>query len=234
MITSNPFGFISYNTREFLQRVLQTFVNDGMFLRCACWYHESTGTEKNHFHCWVEPAKQIDTFTIVEHFVETDEDGKEQSIAIRPKCKSKFIDAYLYGIHDLEYLTYKGLIREEVNIKSDNHIYIGDFKADLVQAETYRLKNCLAPFSRLKILVEQGKSLEDIYVILRTPFAQLIAVSHAYNNIKNVLYREKQIEKIAESYDLVVEPNTNSPFETESQLLVDTETGEVIGKENNG
>ncbi len=234
MITSNPFGFISYNTREFLQRVLQTFVNDGMFLRCACWYHESTGTEKNHFHCWVEPVKQMDTSTIVESFVETFQDGSEQSIAIRPKCKSKFIDAYLYGIHDLEYLTYKGLIREEVNIKSDNHIYIGDFKADLAQAETYRLKNCLAPFSRLKILVEQGKSLEDIYVILRTPFAQLIAVSHAYNQIKNILYREKQIEKIAESYDLVVEPNTNSPFETESQLLVDTETGEVIGKENNG
>ena len=170
---------------------------------CALPIYESIGNEKSHFHCWVEPVKQIDTTTISEKFVETCEDGSEQSIAIRPKCKSKWIDAYLYGIHDLEYLTYKGLIREEVNIKSDQHIYIGDFKADLSQAEIYRLKNCLAPFSRLKILVEQGKSLEDIYVMLRIPFAQLASVGQAYRQLKSIIYHERQTDKIVEAYDLI-------------------------------
>lgn len=183
MKTSKAFGFISYNSREYLQHVLQKFIADKKFLRCACWYHESTGTEKNHFHCWVEPNEEIDTSTISDKFVETLANGEQQSIAIRPKCSSKWNDAYLYGIHDSEYLSSKGLERELVNIKSDMHIYLGDFKADLAQAEIFRLKYCLAPYARLKELVYQGKTLEEVYLILRIPFAQLNAVAQAYRYV---------------------------------------------------
>ena len=186
MKTSKPFGFISYNSREFLQSVLQQFIADGKFLRCACWYHESTGKEKNHFHVWIEPNEEIDTSTISDKFVETLESGEQQSIAIRPKCSSKWNDAYLYGIHDSEYLSSKGLERELVNIKTDAHIYLGDFTADLAQAEIFRLKHCLAPYARLKELVYQGKTLEDVYLILRIPFAQLNAVSHAYRYVCDI------------------------------------------------
>ena len=203
MKTSKPFGFISYNSSEFLEHVLQQFIAEGKFLRCACWYHESTGSEKNHFHCWVEPNGEIDTSAISDKFVEILPNGEQQSIAIRPKCSSKWNDAYLYGIHDSEYLTSKGLERELVNIQSDKHIYLGDFKADLVQAEMYRLKHCLAPYARFKELVYQGKTLEEVYLILRIPFAQFNAVANAYKYIKKIVYDEQQDEMIAEANGLV-------------------------------
>lgn len=203
MKTSKSFGFISYNSREFLVSVLQNFINEGKFVRCACWFHESTGSEKNHYHCWVEPNEEIDTSTISDKFIEVLENGEKQSIAIRPKCSSKWNDAYLYGIHDSEYLSSKGLERELVNIKNDNHIYLGDFKVDIVQAEMFRLKKCLAPYARLKQLCLQGKTLEDVYLILRIPFAQLNAVANAYKYIKKIIYNEKQDEMIAEANGLI-------------------------------
>ncbi len=203
MKTSKPFGFISYNSREFLQSVLQQFIADGKFLRCACWYHESTGKEKNHFHVWIEPNEEIDTSIISDKFVETLESGEQQSIAIRPKCSSKWNDAYLYGIHDSEYLSSKGLERELVNIKTDMHIYLGDFTADLAQAEIFRLKHCLAPYARLKALVYEGKTLEQVYLILRIPFSQLNAVSMAYKYVKTQVNREKLDNMIEEEYGLV-------------------------------
>lgn len=188
MVTSGSFGFISYNSHDFLKHVLETFISDGIFSRSACWFHESLGTEKNHFHCWVEPNRQIDTSKIGDKFIELDENGNQQSIAIRPKCKSDWNNAYLYGIHDNDYLAYKGLVREEVNIKSDQHIYLGDFKEDFQQAEYFRFKTCLAPYQRIKKLVYQGFSLEEVYIKLRIPFAQLYSVKQVYRSIKRELF----------------------------------------------
>lgn len=213
MITSVSFGFISYNSHDFLQHVLQSFIDDGVFTRCACWYHESTGKDKNHFHCWVEPAKQIDTATIQDKFIELNADDTQQSIAIRPKCKSKWVDAYLYGIHNGDYLVYKGMERELVNIVSDKHIYIGDFTADFVEAESYLFKFCLAPYLRLKRLVYAGKTLEDIYIQLRTPFAQLNAVSTAYRVIRTKMLKDQQERKMIEDNELtVIHDDLFSPF----------------------
>lgn len=188
MVTSGSFGFISYNSHDFLKHVLEMFISDGIFSRSACWFHESLGTEKNHFHCWVEPNRQIDTSKIGDKFIEMDENGNQQSIAIRPKCKSDWNNAYLYGIHDNDYLTYKGLVREEVNIKSDQHIYLGDFKEDFAQAEYFRFKTCLAPYQRIKELVYQGFSLEEVYIKLRTPFAQFYSVKQVYRLIKREFF----------------------------------------------
>lgn len=208
MITSSSFGFISYNSHKFLIYTLEQFIKDGIFSRSACWFHESLGTEKNHFHCWVEPAKQIDTSKIGDRFVEITEEGK-QSIAILPKCKSDWNNAYLYGIHDSDYLEYKGLRRELVNIKSDLHIYLGDFTADIAQAEYFRFKACLAPYQRIKELVYNGATLEEVYIKLRTPFAQLNSVAQAYRTIEREF---RKIELHNFLGDSIVD-NSYSPFD---------------------
>lgn len=212
MITSNSFGFISYNSREYLKHVLETFIKDGIFNRSACWFHESTDDKKDHFHCWIEPAKQLDTSKIGDKFIELTEDGKENSIAILPKCKSDWNNAYLYGIHDSVYLQYKGLEREEVNIITDKHIYLGDFKADISQAEHYRFATCLAPYLRIKELVERGYKLEDVYVKLRTPFAQLSTVRLAYLSIKRNWLKE--VENLEQS-EIDVLPEVTDHKKTE-------------------
>lgn len=218
MVGTSAFGFISYNSREFLINVLQDFINDGVFLRCACWYHESTGNDKNHFHCYVEPAKKIDTSCIVDKFIEFTEDGKQQSIAIRPKCKSKWVDAYLYGIHNSDYLTFKGKVREVVNIKTDMHIYLGDFSADIIEAEMFLNKYCLAPYARLKELVLQGKSLEEVYIILRIPFGQLRSVKDAYIFINGQIDRERMQANIeANAFDGFTRDEIKEIYESEEE-----------------
>lgn len=219
MRTSNSFGFISYNSREFLENVLKTYIENGVFLRAACWYHESLGKEKSHFHCWVEPAVQMETGSISNEFVEILENGDKQSIAIRPKCGSKWNDAYLYGIHDYEYLALKSLEREEVNIQSDMHIYLGDFTADIEQAQIYKFKVCLSPYARLKALFEMGKTIEEVYDILRIPFSQLYSVGQAYNSIsreKKRLKRKEDFGKLCKELELKKEENKSlNPFEYE-------------------
>ncbi len=227
MITRSPFGFISYNSRKFLVNVLQSFIDEGKFFRCACWYHESTGEEKNHFHCWVEPAVQLDTSTIVDKFIEYDEEkDTRQSIAILPKCSSKWNDAYLYGTHNSDYLVSKGLFRENVNIISDMHIYLGDFKIDIAKAEYYLLKSCMAPYARLKQLVCDGFSLEEVYITLRIPFGQLNAVAQAYGNISYQLDKErleKSIEQTARMAREIEERKNTSPIDRPINYLTDEE-----------
>ena len=200
MITIGSFGFISYNSRDFLIYVLNQFISDGIFNRSACWYHESTDNNKSHFHCWVEPLHKIDTSRIGDKFIELTPTGEKQSIAILPKCKSDWNNAYLYGIHDYDYLQFKGLKRELVNIVSDQHIYLGDFEADIRQAEFFKFKYCLAPYQRLKELIYQGKSLEDIFVILRTPFGQMKSVTTVYHSIKKQIEEERIPDLLSGKY----------------------------------
>lgn len=222
MKTSGSFGFISYNSREFLENVLKSFIDRGIFTRCACWFHESLGTEKNHFHCYVEAAKQIDTSMIVDDFIEFDENGNQQSIAIRNKCKSEFVNAYLYGIHNSDYLAYKGKMREEVNIITDKHIYLGDFTIDIAEAEDFCLKKCLAPYMRIKRLVYAGASLEDVYINLRIPFAQLNAVAGAYRAIIMKMHGEMSEAEIGRYLNELgaVEDKTPSPFDKCEQTKI--------------
>lgn len=205
MVTYRPFGFISYNSYGFLKFTLDKLVTDETFFRCACWYHESLNSEKDHFHCWIEPNHSLNTDLLKPLFDEVNEDGSHQSIAIRPRCGSKFPDAYLYGIHDSDYLQSKGKRRELVNIQSDKHIYIGDFKEDIEDAEFYRFKSCLAPYQIIKNLVDEGLSLADIYIRLRTPFSQMSAVRMIYRLVRRTKFVVSNIDDISEE--------DKSPFE---------------------
>ena len=198
METYRPFGFISYNSYDFLKFTLDKLVTDDTFSRCACWFHESLGDEKDHFHCWIEPAHSLNTDLLKPVFDEVNDDGSHQSIAIRSRCGSKFIDAYLYGIHDNDYLQSKGKRRELVNIQSDKHIYIGDFKDDIEEADFYRFKSCLSPYQKIKNLVEEGLSLEDIYIRLRTPFSQMVSVRMVYRIVRRNKFLVKNLDDISD------------------------------------
>ncbi len=49
----------------------------------------------------------------------------------------------------------------------------------------------------------EGKTLEQVYLILRIPFSQLNAVSMAYKYVKTQVNREKLDNMIEEEYGLV-------------------------------
>lgn len=195
MLISSPYGFISYNSHDFLLSTLSSLVDEGIYDRACAWFHSPVRDEKPHFHTYVEPSKQVDPMSLVDRFIEVGEDGCPQSIAVRRQCRSKFRDAYLYGIHDRDYLSYKGLKREAVNIVSRDHIYLGDFSADIDEAEVYCLRTCMAPFVRLKKLVRDGYSLEGVYRELRIPYSQFNSVAHAYHEIERSLGRSYRLSE---------------------------------------
>lgn len=195
MKTSMPFGFISYNTTKYLKHVMQSLVDEKIISRCACWHHYSTGDNKDHFHCYVEPTQQMDTESIRHRFIELNNDGNQQSIAMLPKCKSKFIDAYLYGIHESNYLAYKGLKKEEVDIDESRHFYIGDFKNDIEMALDWNFKVCVSAYDKLYCLIEQGYRLPDVYRELRIPFAQFGTVKSAYQQVATEINSKRKEEE---------------------------------------
>lgn len=200
---TTPFSFISYNSRDKLLEVLTKLQAENRISRAACWFHIVPSPKKLHFHCYVEPYDRLQISNFEDLFSETLPSGDEVSIALRQRAQSQFTPAYLYGIHDSYYLEFKGLSREDCNISSSQHIYLGDFSSEIYFAELYRLRVCMSPYDRVRYLVEQGYNLEQIYTILRTPFSSMGPVRRLYSM---VLRHFKVLSSLPSS------PNFSSPF----------------------
>lgn len=107
-------------------------------------------------------------------------------------------------------MKFKNLEREEVNILS-GHIAVGDFKEDIATAIAYLHKCCVSPYRRLRYLIEDGYTLEEIYDELRTPFGQMRSVASAYHTLKKQVDEEKHWTQVKIDYALVPTEEV-SPF----------------------
>lgn len=110
MLTSRPFSGISYNTESYLQRKNEQLTNQGIIEFWMYIKHLAEDeTEKNHIHFWCWPAKRIDTRAFA---VEYDQfvmgEDKPRKLIIKPG-HSDFANAYLYFLHDPDYLSSKDL-----------------------------------------------------------------------------------------------------------------------------
>ena len=84
----------------------------------------------------------------------------------------------------------------------------------------------MAPYARLKQLVCDGFSLEEVYITLRIPFGQLNAVAQAYGNISYQLDKErleKSIEQTARMAREIEERKNTSPIDRPINYLTDEE-----------
>ena len=113
MRTSKPISTISYNTEYFLANKLYELKRHGI-IDYAMWIKHQPDTDdtKEHFHVYIEPSKMVQTNDLVTLFTEIDlTDPDKKPLGVITFRSSKCTDWLLYGLHDEEYLTDKGLSR---------------------------------------------------------------------------------------------------------------------------
>lgn len=132
MKTARPFATISYNTKTHLIGCLTKLSNTGKLRFWMIIKHfAEEDEEKDHWHVYMEPDGQVDTNVLANEFIEIVPEDLAKGLPPR-RCKSfvnsKFDHAYLYWLHDRDYLESLGQSRKH-HYKTDALI-VSD-KADL-------------------------------------------------------------------------------------------------------
>ncbi len=106
MNTRSPIATISYNTNSFLIKELNSLIADKLIEFWAFVEHLPEEDEKKiHKHLYVVPSSTIDTFRINERLSELDiQNPNLPPLGCIRWVHSKFVDWYLYAIHDRDYL----------------------------------------------------------------------------------------------------------------------------------
>lgn len=111
MITNKPISTISYNTEEFLSARLAELRQNCLLEEYAYIRHKpDTDGTKFHFHVFMLPTKKVDTELLRLEFTECVPD-EVKPLGCMPIVNSEFVNWTLYCIHDLSYLSKKGLHR---------------------------------------------------------------------------------------------------------------------------
>ncbi len=118
--TTKPISTISYNTIEFLQGMLDTFIKNHVIeFYCFIQHFPDTDSTKEHIHVYIEPNRSIDTGEFRSAFNQFVQ-GEELPRGVLPFQKTKdFQDWYLYGLHDTTYLAKKGQQRNIQYLESE-------------------------------------------------------------------------------------------------------------------
>lgn len=115
MRTSKPLSTISYNTNAYLTSRLDSLFHNKIIQFWAYVPHLGENDEagkKNHIHLYLEPNNRIDTDSLLENFVELDITKPTLPLRCLSMRVSRFMDWYLYSIHDRDYLSSKLLERK--------------------------------------------------------------------------------------------------------------------------
>lgn len=111
-LTAKPISTISFNTREFLLRKLDSFYSSGIFDDYRVIFHTGepdhfTGeVAKDHAHVWISPNRRLDTVDLRLSFNEVDFAHPDivEPLGCLPFRPSKQDHWLLYSLHDPIYL----------------------------------------------------------------------------------------------------------------------------------
>lgn len=112
MRTIKPFSTISFNTKEYLECRLNDLLNEGVISLYVFMPHYAEEDErKDHFHVFLVPVGLFNTDRLHDLLIEPVPDNDKPLGCIDIKS-SKFVDWYLYALHDKDYLAMKGQTRK--------------------------------------------------------------------------------------------------------------------------
>lgn len=156
MKTTKPISTISYNHVEYLEQVLDDLMKSKIIEFYIFIPHLPDEDEKKpHIHLYVEPAKLLQTMDLSPHFKEP---NPKEPRGVLPWHLSKFVDWYLYGLHDKRYLALKGQSRI-------HHYHDSDFVTSHEDELKYRIMNAdlsfLTPLDDMMTAISRGMSLLD-------------------------------------------------------------------------
>lgn len=108
-----PITTISYNSFAFLRDVLEDLRRAKVI---SFWFfivHQPEDDEKKvHIHVYIELSRTLQTDDLVENFVELDPSFPDKPLGVMPFRSSKFEPAYLYAIHDPDFLASRNQTRK--------------------------------------------------------------------------------------------------------------------------
>lgn len=177
MRTSKFISTISYNSVDYLVNTLNGLLTDN---KVSFWlfieHFPESGERKKHKHVLILPNGICDTDRIRNVFAEIVPDN-DIPLSVMPFRTSKFVDAYLYFLHDKNYLLSKGLEKKyhydfENIITSDR-----DFLTDLIGSSDF------SKFNKISVLldaIENNISFELLVASGRIPVTQIRNYERAY------------------------------------------------------
>lgn len=177
MKTSKFISTISYNSDTFLVNTLNSLLSEN---RIAFWlfieHLPESGERKKHKHVLILPNGICDTDRIRNEFAEIVPEN-DIPLSVMPFRTSKFVDAYLYFLHDKNYLYSKGL-EKKYHYDSDNIVTSdSDFLSDLIGSSDF------SKYNKISVLidaVEHNISFELLVASGRVPITQIHNYERAY------------------------------------------------------
>lgn len=173
MRASTPISNISYNTDEFLVKVLNDLIFEHSIEFWAYINHYAESDEtKDHKHIYIIPSGLIDTFSLQDRFRELDLlNPNKPPLTVKVFRRSVFAEWYLYALHDEDYLAKKGIelrrfhYHKEEIIVSDNDYFI-----ELIHTSDFtKYKNV----SKIRDIVRSGVSFRDLVKNGHIPIQQI-------------------------------------------------------------
>lgn len=108
MKTKKMISTVSYNTRDFLEKMLNDLVKRGVLEYWFAIAHKPEEDEsKAHIHLCMLPCTAVDTIAFRELFKEADPVHIDKPLGCMPIRTSRWADWYLYAVHDTGYLLFK-------------------------------------------------------------------------------------------------------------------------------
>lgn len=197
MITCKPFSTISYNTNDFLIMQLNELIRTKKISFWCFIEHLAESDElKPHKHLFIIPNGKIDTSSLDTYFEEFDIDNDKPL-----KCiffqSSRFVDFYLYTLHDADYLRSKCQDRKYHYTREEYICSNYDYFLELIHQSDFKSKT----FNNFVSMVDTGGTFRSLVRNGFVPVQFIDKYEKAYNLLRS------------SSFDLMVEvDNTDLPF----------------------
>ena len=181
MLTSKAISTVSWNSDEFLFKVLKRlYEQDIISFYCMVYHFAEEDEKKPHWNIYLIPSHRIDTAKLREEFVEV-VSSNDKPLCCNPFENSKFDDWYLYHCHDERYLASKGQTRKY-------HYHMEDFFASDEQAFIEKIhKMDLSKYNgmeRFVTAVKSGCNFDDLVCQGFVPIQLIHQYEKAYNCIR--------------------------------------------------
>ncbi len=183
MITRTNISTISYNTDDFLTFKLNELIKNHSIEFWSFINHIPEEDEtKAHKHLFIIPAGTVDTFELSDFLKEID--------VFNPLLPplgtifwkhSKFVDWYLYALHDIDYLASKGESRMYHYSKSEFVVSEYDYFNELIHSCDF---SQYTKHKKLREAVQTDVSFRDLFANGFIPVQQIGQYSMAYNLLK--------------------------------------------------
>lgn len=184
MRTRTQISTISYNTNDFLIIELNKLVQEQVIEFWAFVEHLPEEDEKKaHKHLYVVPCTLIDTFELNKRLQELDASHPElPALGCMNWRHSKFVDWYLYALHDVAYLSMHGDESRKYHYANTDIIASEyDYLNELIHtSDMSRYKS----FQKLRDMARSGVSFREIFENGFIPVQQIIQYKKAYNLVR--------------------------------------------------